>query len=126
MARIAGVDLPRDKQVHVGLRYIYGIGRSASQKILKQAGVSPATRVKDLREDEIVKLREIIEREHKVEGDLRKDVSMNIKRLVDIGSYRGLRHRKGLPVRGQRTKTNARTRKGRKGMGKTRKTMKVV
>ncbi|HLG44294.1 MAG TPA: 30S ribosomal protein S13 [Nitrospirales bacterium] len=126
MARIAGVDLPRDKQVHVGLRYIYGIGRSSSQKILKQAGVSPATRVKDLREDEIVKLREIIEREHKVEGDLRKDVSMNIKRLVDIGSYRGLRHRKGLPVRGQRTKTNARTRKGRKGMGKTRKTMKVV
>lgn len=126
MARIAGVDLPRDKQVHVGLCYIYGIGRPSSQKILKQAGVSPATRVKDLREDEIVKLREIIEREHKVEGDLRKDVSMNIKRLVDIGSYRGLRHRKGLPVRGQRTKTNARTRKGRKGMGKTRKTMKVV
>lgn len=126
MARIAGVDLPRDKQVHVGLRYIYGIGRSSAQKILKQASVSPATRVKDLREDEIVKLREIIEREHKVEGDLRKEVSMNIKRLIDIGSYRGLRHRKGLPVRGQRTKTNARTRKGRKGMGKTRKTLKVV
>ena len=116
MARIAGVDLPRDKQVHVGLTYIYGIGRSLAGRILAKTGVAPATRVKDLREDEIVKLREIIEREHKVEGDLRKEVSMNIKRLMEIGCYRGLRHRRGLPVRGQRTKTNARTRKGpRKG-----------
>src|ERR671936_716171 len=121
MARIAGVDLPREKQVHVGLTYIYGIGRSLAGQILAKAGVSQATRVKDLREDEIVKLREIIEREHKVEGDLRKEVSMNIKRLIDIGTYRGLRHRKGLPVRGQRTKTNARTRKGkRSAMGKAR------
>jgi len=121
MARIAGVDLPREKQVHIGLTYIYGIGRPLAAQILKKAGVTPQTRVKDLREDEVVKLREIIERE-KVEGDLRKEVSMNIKRLVDIGTYRGLRHRKGLPVRGQRTKTNARTRKGPKGMGKARKT----
>src|SRR5436309_4876553 len=125
MARIAGVDLPRDKQVHVGLTYIYGIGRALAARILTKAGVSPSTRVKDLREDEIVKLREIIEREHKVEGDLRKEVSMNIKRLIDIGCYRGLRHRRGLPVRGQRTKTNARTRKGPKGQGKARKTLKV-
>ena len=121
MARIAGVDLPREKQIHIGLTYIYGIGRPLAAQILKKAGVTPETRVKDLREDEVVKLREIIERE-KVEGDLRKEVSMNIKRLVDIGTYRGLRHRKGLPVRGQRTKTNARTRKGPKGMGKARKT----
>jgi len=121
MARIAGVDLPREKQVHVGLRYIYGIGRSLAQRILMKAGVAPATRVDKLREDEIVKLREIIEREHKVEGDLRKEGAMNIKRLIDIGAYRGLRHRKGLPVRGQRTKTNARTRKGPKGSGKARK-----
>ena len=126
MARIAGVDLPRDKQIHVGLTYIYGIGRASARNILTKAGLSPATRVKDLREDEIVKLRDIIEREHKVEGDLRKDVSMNIKRLMDIGAYRGLRHRRGLPVRGQRTKTNARTRKGPKGMGKARKTMRAV
>ena len=125
MARISGVDLPRDKQVHIGLTYIFGIGRSLARQILVKSGVAPATRVKDLREDEIVKLREIIEREHKVEGDLRKDVSMNIKRLIDIGSYRGLRHRKGLPVRGQRTKTNARTRKGPKGQGKARKALKV-
>ena len=121
MARIAGVDLPREKQVHIGLTYIYGIGRPLAAQILKKAGATAQTRVKDLREDEVVKLREIIERE-KVEGDLRKEVSMNIKRLVDIGTYRGLRHRKGLPVRGQRTKTNARTRKGPKGMGKARKT----
>jgi small subunit ribosomal protein S13 len=126
MARIAGVDLPRDKQIHVGLTYIYGIGRSLSKQLLHKTGVAPQTRVKDLREDEIVKLRETIEREHKVEGDLRKEVSMNIKRLVDIGAYRGLRHRKGLPVRGQRTKTNARTRKGPKGMGKARKTLRTV
>lgn len=115
MARIAGIDLPREKQVHVALTYIYGLGRVLAQRILEKAGVAPSVRVKDLREEEIVKLREIIEREHKVEGDLRKDVSMNIKRLIDIGSYRGLRHRRGLPVRGQRTKTNARTRKGPKG-----------
>ena len=114
MARIAGVDLPRDKTVAVGLTYIYGIGRSTSLRILKKAGVSPEKRVKDLKEDEIVTLRETIERDYKVEGDLRKEVSMNIKRLMDIGSYRGLRHRKGLPLRGQRTKTNARTRKGPK------------
>ena len=121
MARIAGVDLPREKQIHIGLTYIYGIGRPLAAQILKKAGVTAQTRVKDLREDEVVKLRELIER-GKVEGDLRKEVSMNIKRLVDIGTYRGLRHRKGLPVRGQRTKTNARTRKGPKGMGKARKT----
>jgi len=114
VARIAGVDLPREKRVVVGLTYIYGIGSSTSMRILKAAGVSPDRRVKDLKEDEIVTLRDIIERDYKVEGDLRKEVSMNIKRLMDIGSYRGLRHRKGLPVRGQRTKTNSRTRKGPK------------
>jgi len=114
VARIAGVDLPRDKTVAVGLTYIYGIGRSTSMRILKAAGVNPEKRVKDLKEDEIVTLRDSIERDYKVEGDLRKEVSMNIKRLMDIGSYRGLRHRKGLPLRGQRTKTNARTRKGPK------------
>jgi small subunit ribosomal protein S13 len=114
VARIAGVDLPREKRIVVGLTYIFGIGQSASMKILKTAKVSPDTRVKDLKEDEVVKLRDIIERDYKVEGDLRKEVSMGIKRLMDIGSYRGLRHRKGLPVRGQRTKTNARTRKGPK------------
>ena len=114
MARIAGVDLPREKRVVVGLTYIYGIGQSTSMKILKKAGVNPDKRVKELKEDEIVTLRDIIERDYKVEGDLRKEVSMGIKRLMDIGSYRGLRHRKGLPVRGQRTKTNARTRKGPK------------
>jgi small subunit ribosomal protein S13 len=122
MARIAGVDLPREKRVDVGLTYIFGIGRPRSTQILKKAGVDPATRVKDLSEDAIVKLREIIERDYKVEGDLRKEVSMNIKRLVDTGTYRGLRHRKSLPVRGQRTKTNARTRKGRRAaIGKARK-----
>ncbi len=121
MARIAGVDLPREKRVDVGLTYIYGIGRTTAAQIVKKAGMNGATRVKDLGEDEIVKLREIIERDHKVEGDLRKEVSMSIKRLVDTGTYRGLRHRKSLPVRGQRTKTNARTRKGRRAsMGKAR------
>jgi len=114
VARIAGVDLPRDKTVAVGLTYIFGIGRSTSMRILKKTGMNPEKRVKDLKEDEIVLLRETIERDYKVEGDLRKEVSMNIKRLMDIGSYRGLRHRKGLPLRGQRTKTNARTRKGPK------------
>lgn len=112
MARIAGVDLPREKRVEVGLTYIYGIGRPSARKILKVAAVDPNTRVKNLREDEVVRLREMIERDYKVEGDLRRDVSMGIKRLMDIGCYRGFRHRRGLPVRGQRTKTNARTRKG--------------
>lgn len=114
MARIAGIDLPRDKRVEVGLTYIYGIGRASSKKILEQAGINPDTRVKDLTEAEISKLREIIDRYYKVEGDLRREVSMNIKRLMDIGCYRGIRHRKGLPVRGQSTKNNARTRKGPK------------
>jgi small subunit ribosomal protein S13 len=122
MARIAGVDLPREKRIDVGLTYIYGIGRSSAQQILKKAGVDGAIRVKDLSEDKIIKLREIIERDYQVEGDLRKEVSMNIKRLIDTGTYRGLRHRKGLPVRGQRTRTNARTRKGRRAsIGKARK-----
>ncbi|MCI0527331.1 MAG: 30S ribosomal protein S13 [Nitrospira sp.] len=112
MARIAGVDLPREKRIEVGLTYIYGIGRPSAKKILKVTAVDPNTRVKNLREDEIVRLREMIERDYKVEGDLRRDVSMGIKRLMDIGCYRGFRHRRGLPVRGQRTKTNARTRKG--------------
>ncbi|MDH5642271.1 MAG: 30S ribosomal protein S13 [Nitrospira sp.] len=118
MARIAGVDLPRGKRTDIGLTYIYGIGRVSALQILKAAGVDGAVRVKDLSEDKIVKLREIIEQEYRVEGDLRKEVSLNIKRLVDTGSYRGLRHRRALPVRGQRTKTNARTRKGRRaGVG---------
>ncbi|HOO11595.1 MAG TPA: 30S ribosomal protein S13 [Bacillota bacterium] len=114
MARIAGIDLPRDKRIEIGLTYIYGIGRARSQKILEQAGVNPDTRVKDLTEAEISRLREVIDKQYKVEGDLRREVSMNIKRLIDIGSYRGLRHRRGLPVRGQTTKNNARTRKGPK------------
>ncbi len=122
MARIAGVDLPREKRVDVGLTYIFGIGRPRAAQIVKKAGVGPATRVKDLSEDAIVKLREIIERDCKVEGDLRKEITMNIKRLVDTGTFRGLRHRKSLPVRGQRTRTNARTRKGRRAaIGKARK-----
>lgn len=112
MARIAGVDIPSDKRVEVALTYIFGIGRPSSKRILTKAEVDPNVRVKNLTEKDISKLREIIEREHIVEGDLRKDVSMNIKRLMDIGSYRGLRHRRGLPVRGQRTRTNSRTRKG--------------
>lgn len=118
MARISGVDLPREKRADIGLTYVFGIGRTSAIDILKKAGIDGAIRVKDLTEDQIVKIREIIEREHQVEGDLRKTVSMNIKRLIDIGTYRGLRHRKGLPVRGQRSKTNARTRKGRRaGVG---------
>ena len=112
MARIAGVDLPREKRVEIGLTYIYGIGLPTSQKILAKTGVSPDTRVRDLSEDEVTRLREVIDKEIKVEGDLRREVSLNIKRLMEIGCYRGLRHRRGLPVRGQRTKTNARTRKG--------------
>jgi small subunit ribosomal protein S13 len=114
MARIAGVDLPRDKRVEISLTYIYGIGRSTSNDILEHANVNPDTRVKNLTEDEIARLRDIISRNYRVEGDLRREVSMNIKRLMEIGCYRGLRHRRGLPVRGQRTKTNARTRKGPK------------
>ena len=112
MARIAGIDLPREKRVEIGLTYIYGIGRTTSSDILLQAGVDPDTRVRDLAEDEVVRLREIISRNHRVEGDLRREVSSNIKRLIEIGCYRGLRHRRGLPVHGQRTKTNARTKRG--------------
>lgn len=112
MARIAGVDLPREKRVEIGLTYIYGIGRSAATKILAAAGVNPDTRVKDLSDDEVNKLREEIDANYTVEGDLRRQVALDIKRLMEIGCYRGIRHRKGLPVRGQRTKTNARTRKG--------------
>ncbi len=114
MARISGVDLPRDKRVEISLTYILGIGRSSSQKILAAAGINLDTRVKDLTEEEVAKLRAIIDKNYVVEGDLRRDVSMNIKRLMDLGCYRGIRHRRGLPVRGQKTKTNARTRKGPK------------
>lgn len=118
MARIAGVDLPREKRVEIGLTYIYGIGRSSANKILKLANVNPDIRVKDLTEEEIDKFRAVIEHDFKVEGELRSEVAMNIKRLIDIGTYRGLRHRKGLPVRGQRTHTNAKTRRGpRKAIG---------
>ena len=113
MARIAGVDLPREKRVEIGLTYIYGIGRTKSNEILKASGINPDTRVKDLTEDEVIKIREIIDKNgYKVEGDLRRETALNIKRLMEIGCYRGLRHRKNLPCRGQRTKTNARTRKG--------------
>lgn len=112
MARIAGVDLPRDKRVEIGLTYILGIGLSSSQKILVKTGVNPDTRVRDLTEDEVQKIREVIGSEYKVEGDLRRETALNIKRLIEVNSYRGKRHRAGLPVRGQRTKTNARTRKG--------------
>ena len=121
MARIAGVDLPRDKRVEIGLTYILGIGLSSSQKILAKTGVNPDTRVRDLTEEEVAKIREAIDKGYKVEGDLRREESLNIKRLIEIGSYRGRRHRQGLPVRGQRTKTNARTRKGpRKTVGAKR------
>lgn len=113
MARISGVDLPRDKRVEVALTYIYGIGLSRSQEILGKAGVNPDTRVRDLTEEEVSRLREVIDKDYQVEGDLRREVNANIKRLIEIGSYRGQRHRRGLPTRGQRTKTNARTRKGR-------------
>lgn len=114
MARIAGVDLPRNKRVEIGLTYIYGIGRSLSGNILRNAGVDPDTRVKDLTESEITALREVIDRECQVEGDLRRELQMNIRRLLDIGCYRGLRHRRNLPVHGQRTRTNARTKRGPK------------
>ncbi|EHM37137.1 30S ribosomal protein S13 [Anaeroglobus geminatus] len=112
MARIAGVDLPRDKRVEIGLTYIFGIGLSSSQKILAKTGINPDTRVRDLTENEVQKIRETIGEEYKVEGDLRRETALNIKRLIEINSYRGKRHRSGLPLRGQRTKTNARTRKG--------------
>lgn len=114
MARIAGVDLPKEKRVEIGLTYVYGIGRKSANDILAKAGVNPDTRVKDLTEEEEAKIREIIDGEYTVEGDLRRNVALNIKRLVEINCYRGTRHRKGLPCRGQRTKTNARTRKGPK------------
>lgn len=114
MARIAGVDLPRDKRVEIALTYIYGIGKPTSQQILAQTGVNPDTRVKGLTEEEVNRLRDAIEKNFKVEGDLRREIALNIKRLIEIGCYRGLRHRRGMPVRGQRTKTNARTRKGPK------------
>ena len=114
MARIAGVDLPREKRVEIGLTYIFGIGRVTADKILEETGINPDIRVKDLSESDVAKLREYIEHNLKVEGDLRREVSLNIKRLVEIGCYRGVRHRRGLPVHGQRTKTNARTRKGPK------------
>ena len=114
MARIAGIDLPREKRVEIGLTYIFGIGRKSANDILKMAGVNPDTRVKDLTEDQEAALREVIDKNYTIEGDLRREVALNIKRLTEIGCYRGMRHRRGLPVRGQRTKTNARTRKGPK------------
>ena len=114
MARIAGIDIPREKRVEIALTYIYGVGLSSSQKILKQTSINPDTRVRDLTEDQVNRLREVIDRSFKVEGDLRREVALNIKRLIEIGSYRGLRHRRNLPVRGQRTKTNARQRRGPK------------
>jgi len=125
MARIAGVDLPRDKRVEIGLTYIFGIGRSTAAAILEKAGVNPDTRVKDLSEDEAGAIRKIIDSDYVVEGDLRREVSLNIKRLMEIGCYRGIRHRRGLPVRGQNTKTNARTRKGpKKTVGRKKKATK--
>ena len=122
MARIAGVDLPNEKRIEAGLTYIYGIGWPTSREILKKTGINPDTRVKDLTEEEAGKIRKVIEADYMVEGDLRRDVSMNIKRLMEIGCYRGIRHRRGLPVRGQKTKTNARTRKGpKKTVGRKKK-----
>ncbi len=122
MARIAGVDLPNEKRIEAGLTYIYGIGWPTSRKILEKTGIDPSTRVKDLTEEEAGKIRKVIEADYMVEGDLRRDVSMNIKRLMEIGCYRGIRHRRGLPVRGQKTKTNARTRKGpKKTVGRKKK-----
>jgi small subunit ribosomal protein S13 len=122
LPRIAGVDLPKEKRVEIGLTYIYGIGLTSSQKILAKAGINPDTRIKDLTDDQVNDIRKVIDESYKVEGDLRREVALNIKRLTEIGCYRGLRHRKGLPVRGQRTKTNARTRKGpRKLVSKSKK-----
>ena len=112
MARIAGVDIPKDKRVEISLQYIYGVGPASSRRILSSSGVNPDTKVKDLSEQEVSRIREVIDKEYKVEGGLRKEVNLNIKRLIEIGSYRGLRHRRGLPVRGQRTRTNARTKRG--------------
>jgi small subunit ribosomal protein S13 len=112
MARIAGIDIPRDKRVEIGLQYIFGIGQTASRELLAKTRVNPDTRVRDLTEDEVIRLREVIDRDYKVEGDLRREVALNIKRLTEIGCYRGLRHRRNLPVHGQRTKTNARTKRG--------------
>ena len=125
MARIAGVDLPRDKRVEIGLTYIYGIGRTSSNRILADAGVDPNTRVRDLTAEEVRKIATVIEETQTVEGDLRRETAMNIKRLQEIGCYRGIRHRKGLPVRGQKTKTNARTRKGPRRTVATRKSKKI-
>jgi small subunit ribosomal protein S13 len=125
MARIAGVDLPREKRVEIALTYIYGIGLHTSQQLLARTQISPDTRVRDMTDDEVNRLRDIIDKEMRVEGDLRREVSMNIKRLMDIGAYRGLRHRRGMPTRGQRTKTNARTRRGpRRAVGARKKTTK--
>ena len=122
MARIAGVDLPNEKRIEAGLTYIYGIGWTTSREILEKTGINPSTRVKDLTEEEAGKIRKVIENDYMVEGDLRREVSLNIKRLMEIGSYRGIRHRRGLPVRGQNTKTNARTRKGpKKTVGRKKK-----
>ena len=122
MARIAGVDLPNEKRIEAGLTYIYGIGWTTSRKILEKTGINPDTRVKDLTEEEAGKIRKVIENDYLVEGDLKRDVNMNIKRLMEIGCYRGIRHRRGLPVRGQKTKTNARTRKGpKKTVGRKKK-----
>lgn len=112
MARVSGVDLPREKRVEIGLTYIYGIGLHTSQRLLERTRINPETRVRDLSDDEVGRIREIVDKEMRVEGDLRREISMNVKRLMDIGSYRGLRHRRGLPLRGQRTRTNARTRRG--------------
>ncbi len=122
MARIAGIDLPREKRIEIGLTYIYGIGVSSSRKILEKANVNPDIRVKDLTDEQVNQIRKVMDEEYKVEGDLRREVALNIKRLTEIGCYRGIRHRRGLPVRGQRTKTNARTRKGpRKLVSKSKK-----
>jgi small subunit ribosomal protein S13 len=115
MARIAGVDIPRNKKIGISIGYIYGIGRSNGAQILKKANVNAETRVRDLTEEEVGRIREVVDREYRVEGDLRREIQLNIKRMMDIGCYRGLRHRKGMPVRGQRTRTNARTRRGRRG-----------
>jgi small subunit ribosomal protein S13 len=115
MARIAGVDIPRNKKIEIAIRYIYGIGPTNGLEVLRKANVNPETRTRDLTEDEVGRIRDVVDREYRVEGDLRREVQINIKRLMDIGCYRGLRHRRGMPVRGQRTRTNARTRRGRKG-----------
>ena len=115
MARIAGVDVPRNKKINISIRYVYGIGASNGASILEKANVNPDTRTRDLTEEEVARIREVLDREYVVEGDLRREIQLNIKRLMDIGCYRGLRHRKGMPLRGQRTRTNARTRRGRKG-----------